>query len=126
MPRQARIGAPGALQHIMIGNRAKKDLPGRRVDRKSQLRSQGVILSWVSERGSEVPGVDPDCIYRPGKYPRKRQGPESVLLLGRTGAWDACDLSCKDAWSDPARSEHLRETGANDCRWKRLSPSGSI
>jgi len=87
-----------------------------RFERKSQLRSQGVILSWVSERVSGVPGVYPDCIYRPGKYPRKRQGPESVLLLGRTGAWDACDLSCKDAGSDPARSEHLRETGANDCR----------
>jgi hypothetical protein len=46
------------------------DVSKERFERKYRLKSQGVTLSRVSKRVSEVLGVDPEFIYLPGKYPR--------------------------------------------------------
>ena len=46
------------------------DASNERFERKYQLKSEGVTLSRVTKRVSQVLGVDPDCIYSPGKYSR--------------------------------------------------------
>ncbi|MFH1241872.1 MAG: LysR family transcriptional regulator [Pseudomonadota bacterium] len=46
------------------------DASKEQFERKYKLKSQGFTLSRVSKRVSELLGVEPECIYTPGKYPR--------------------------------------------------------
>jgi hypothetical protein len=44
------------------------DASNEQFERKYRLKSQGVTLSRLSKRVSELLGVDPECIYAPGKF----------------------------------------------------------